>query len=102
MAVEQRRRAPRQRREDIRRDPIRAPRLGQELLEQHRARADAPGLLARDHRGEFVLEREEAGRLEPDDGQAGGRVRRERVDQTPLFRAGLLDHALRQPGPAAA
>ena len=74
----------------------------QKLLEQQRMRADAFGGVVRSQRQQFVAQRQQATRLQPDDRHAARGERRVGRDQPVEFGAGVIDQASREKGSAAA
>ena len=75
---------------------------GHELLEQQRLLRDRDRLVAEMHRQRLVAQRQQARRLEPDDGDAGLGERQQRIDQLADARLRFGDAAARQRRASAA
>ena len=74
----------------------------QKFLEQQRMRADALGVVVGAQREQFVAQRQQAARLQPDDRHAARGERRVGRDQPVQFGARLIDQAGRKERPPAA
>ena len=74
----------------------------QKFLEQQRVRADALCGVVRAQRQQFVAQRQQAARLQPDDRHAARGKRRVSRNQPIEFGAGLIDQAGRKKRPPAA
>ena len=73
-----------------------------ELLEQQRVLRHEFGLVAQTQHQSLVAQRQQAGRLQPDDGHAGFGQWVKDIDQGTQAFAGLIDHAAAEIGAAAA
>ncbi len=82
--------------------PARFRLAGEEFFQKHGVSGECLGIRAGEQRKELVAQREQAARLEADDGRAALYCRRDRRNKAGGFTARLLDHASGEKGAAAA